>query len=449
MQRKFVWLMMVLVLGLVAAVSAPAGGEAAVPAGLSAADWAQIKSQLPPPALVTELELAKLTASDPAADEWFGYSVSVSGDTAVVGAYGKDDDHGAAYIFVYSGESWSQQAKLTASDRMPTDWFGYAVAISGDTAVIGAIGDDDNGTESGAAYVFGRSGGSWTELAKLTASDPAPNDRFGHAVAVSGHTAIIGVPKDADSGAESGSAYIFVGDGASWAEQAKLTANDAAEGDLFGLAVSISGETAVVGAYGDDDDGVDSGSAYVFVRSGTNWSQQAKLTASDAIVQQTFGTSVAVSGDTAVIGAPLDDAGGIFSGAAYVFVRSGTSWSEQAKLTASGASPSAWFGRAVAISGDKIIVGAILEDTDSPHSSGAAYLFGRSGATWSQQAKLTASDAAALDQLGTAVAISGNTAIAGAPYAGEGGSASGSVYVFGSPNPPISSYTVYLPLVVR
>ncbi len=449
MQRKLVWLMMVLVLGLVAAVSAPAGGEAAVPAGLSAADWAQIKSQLPPPALVTELELAKLTASDPAADEWFGYSVSVSGDTAVVGAYGKDDDHGAAYIFVYSGESWSQQAKLTASDRMPTDWFGYAVAISGDTAVIGAIGDDDNGTESGAAYVFGRSGGSWTELAKLTASDPAPNDRFGHAVAVSGHTAIIGVPKDADSGAESGSAYIFVGDGANWTEQAKLTANDAAEGDLFGLAVSISGETAVVGAYGDDDDGVDSGSAYVFVRSGTNWSQQAKLTASDAIVQQTFGTSVAVSGDTAVIGAPLDDAGGIFSGAAYVFVRSGTSWSEQAKLTASGASPSAWFGRAVAISGDKIIVGAILEDTDSPHSSGAAYLFGRSGATWSQQAKLTASDAAALDQLGTAVAISGNTAIAGAPYAGEGGSASGSVYVFGSPNPPISSYTVYLPLVVR
>ncbi|MBK8430763.1 MAG: FG-GAP repeat protein [Chloroflexi bacterium] len=449
MQRKLVWLMMVLVLGLVAAVSAPAGGEAAVPAGLSAADWAQIKSQLPPPALVTELELAKLTASDPAADEWFSYSVSVSGDTAVVGAYGKDDDHGAAYIFVYSGESWSQQAKLTASDRMPTDWFGYAVAISGDTAVIGAIGDDDDGTESGAAYVFGRSGGSWTELAKLTASDPAPNDRFGHAVAVNGHTAIIGVPKDADNGAESGSAYIFVGDGANWTEQAKLTANDAAEGDLFGLAVSISGETAVVGAYGDDDDGVDSGSAYVFVRSGTNWSQQAKLTASDAIVQQTFGTSVAVSGDTAVIGAPLDDAGGIFSGAAYVFVRSGTSWSEQAKLTASGASPSAWFGRAVAISGDKIIVGAILEDTDSPHSSGAAYLFGRSGATWSQQAKLTASDAAALDQLGTAVAISGNTAIAGAPYAGEGGSASGSVYVFASPNPPISSYTVYLPLVVR
>ena len=449
MQRKLVWLMMVLVLGLVAAVSAPAGGEAAVPAGLSAADWAQIKSQLPPPALATELELAKLTASDPAADEWFGYSVSVSGDTAVVGAYGKDDDHGAAYIFVYSGESWSQQAKLTASDRMPTDWFGYAVAISGDTAVIGAIGDDDDGTESGAAYVFERSGGSWTELAKLTASDPAPNDRFGHAVAVSGHTAIIGVPKDADSGAESGSAYIFVGDGASWTEQAKLTANDAAEGDLFGLAVSISGETAVVGAYGDDDDGVDSGSAYVFVRSGTNWSQQAKLTASDAIVQQTFGTSVAVSGDTAVIGAPLDDAGGIFSGAAYVFVRSGTSWSEQAKLTASDANPSAWFGRAVAISGDKIIVGAILEDTDSPHSSGAAYLFGRSGAMWSQQAKLTASDAAALDQLGTAVAISGNTAIAGAPYADDGGSNSGSVYVFASPNPPSPSYTVYLPLVVR
>jgi hypothetical protein len=214
--------------------------------------------------------------------------------------------------------------KLLAGDGAVNDWFGGRVAVDGDTAVIGAYGDDDKGAESGSAYVFVRSAdGTWSQQAKLTADDGVDDDRFGCSVAVSGDTAVIGAMFDDDKGAESGSAYVFVrsADG-TWSQQVKLTADDGAADDWFGIRVAVDGGTVVVGAYGDNDKGDSSGSAYVFVRAANGtWSQQAKLIAADGAASDYFGYRVAVSGDTAVIGAMYDDDKGDGSGSAYVFVR--------------------------------------------------------------------------------------------------------------------------------
>lgn len=264
----------------------------------------------------------KLLAADGAAEDSFGCSVSISGDYAVVGA-DKDDDNGSAsgsaYIFKRSGTTWSQQAKLTASDGAAGDEFGYFVSISGDYAVVGAYGDDDNGSASGSAYVFYRSGTTWTQQAKLTASDGAADDEFGRSVSISGYYAVVAAAYD-DS--FKGSAYIFYrnqGGTDNWGQQAKLKASDGGWADMFGSSVSISGDYAVVGAYQDDDNGSHSGSTYVFYRSGTTWSQRAKLKASDGAASDQFGRSVSISGNYVVIGAPYDNDDGTDSGSAYVY----------------------------------------------------------------------------------------------------------------------------------
>ncbi len=256
-------------------------------------------------------EVAKLIASDAAAFDSFGTSVAVSGDTAVVGVWlddhvGGNTDEGSAYVFVRSGGVWAQQAKLIASDAAANDRFGLSVAVSGDTVVVGAHFDDHAvGIDHGSAYVFVRSGGVWTQQQKLIASDAAADDQFGYSVAVSGDTAVVGAWADNHLGGnDAGSAYVFVRSGVVWIEQAKLIASDAELFENFGNSVAVSGDTAVVGARNDNyPGGVQAGSAYVFVRSGGGWTQQVKLTPSDAAVSDEFGISVAVSGDTAVVGA--------------------------------------------------------------------------------------------------------------------------------------------------
>jgi len=390
----------------------------------------------------TLAQQAKLTASDPAESAAFGGSVAISGDTAVVGApdEAKTPGPGSAYVFVRSGTSWSQQQKLTASDGAAGDSFGDTVGISADTVVVGAVGDDTAaGFVAGSAYVFVRSGTSWSEQAKLTASDAAAFDRFGSAVGISADTVVVGAESDDTApGSDTGSAYVFVRSGTSWSEQQKLTAGDAAAGDNFGFAVGISADSVVVGAPFDDTAaGANAGSAYVFVRSGTSWSQQAQLTAGDAATLDQFGAAVGISADSVVVGARFDDtAAGSDAGSAYVFVRSGTSWSEQQKLTAGDAAAGDQFGQAVAISGDTVVVGASRDDTAAGSDAGSAYVFARSGTSWSQQQKLTASDAAASDFFGFAVGISADTVVVGAPNDDDGGNDAGSAYVFA----PVAGY---------
>jgi len=262
------------------------------------------------------LEIAKLVSIDGAKFDQFGWSVSIDGEYAVIGANGDDSFRGAAYVFKRSGTSWAQEAKLYALYREPDDNFGMSVSIDGEYAVIGAYGDD---SFRGAAYVFKRSGTTWTQEAKLYASDREPDDSFGVSVSIHGEYAVIGAYGD-DS--FRGSTYVFKRSGATWSQEAKLTASDAAIMDYFGFTVSIDGEYAVIGAYGDDSS---RGSTYVFKRSGTSWAQEAKLTASDGIIDDYFGYSVSIDGEFAVIGAFGDDDLGISSGSAYVFKRSWTS----------------------------------------------------------------------------------------------------------------------------
>jgi hypothetical protein len=311
----------------------------------------------------------KITTSDGAANDYFGASVAISGDYAVVGALGNGGT-GSAYIFKRNGTAWTEQAKITASDGATYDQFGYSVAISGDYAVVGARQDDDTGS----AYIFKRDGTAWTEQAKITASDGAAYDYFGYTVAISGDYAVVGACQDDDAGSYSGSAYIFKRNGTAWTEQAKITASDGAEDDFFGESVAISGDYAVVGAFWDDDAGWGSGSAYIFKRDGTAWTEQAKITASDGAIADYFGYSVAISGDYAVVGAYQDGDTGPYSGSAYIFKRDGTAWTEQAKITASDGAAGDYFGWSVAISGDCAVVGANCDD-DAGSDSGSAYIY--------------------------------------------------------------------------
>jgi predicted amidohydrolase len=289
-------------------------------------------------------------------------------------------DAGSAFVFVRSGGVWTQQAHLFASDAEEFDYFGSSVAISGDTAVVVAPNDDTpGGTDAGSAYVFVRSGSIWKEQAHLFASDGAAFDVFGNVyVAISGDTVVVGANSDdTPAGTDAGSAYIFVRSGGVWTEQAHLFASDGAADDLFGQCVAISGDTAVVGAIWDDTPaGTDAGSAFVFVRRGGVWTEQAHLFAYDGAAGDSFGRSVAISGDTAVVGASNDDtAGGTDAGSAYVFVRSGGVWTQRGHLFAYDGAADDLFGFAVAISGDTVVVGAWLDDSPGGTDAGSAYIF--------------------------------------------------------------------------
>ena len=321
-------------------------------------------------------EQAKLVASDGGAADRFGQAVTISGDTVVVGAFWHDEgvnlDQGAAYVFTRSGGIWTQQAKLTASDGSSEDQFGFSVAVSGDTAVIGAPSDDQ-----GSAYVFTRSGGTWTEQTKLSGSDAALEDSFGERVALFGNTAVVGAAGDDIDGKDGqGSAYVFTREAQTWTEQAKLTASDGEAGDQFGFWVSVSGDTAVVGAFMDDvGANLDQGSAYVFTRDGQTWTEEAKLTASDGAATDAFARSVAVSGDEVVAGAQSDDVEGkAGQGSAYVFTRSNGAWSEQERLVAQDGAAGDTFGVSVGLSGDTAIVGSGFAQVGANPAQGAAYV---------------------------------------------------------------------------
>ena len=430
---------------------------------------------------------SKIVSSDRDDIDFFGYSVSIDGDTAVVGAYQEDDDvdgniphvdAGSAYVFTRTNNVWSQQAKLVASDRDAGDYFGISVSIDGDTVVIGAYSEshDANGGsfefESGSAYVFTRTGSTWSQQAKLVASDRASRDEFGRSVSIDGDTVVVGAyneDHDVDGGSRknnAGSAYVFIRTNNVWSQQAKLVASDRDVDDHFGTSVSVDGDTVVVGARLEDHDigggspKPGAGSAYVFTRTGSTWSQQAKLVAFDRDAGDDFGRSVSVDGDTVVVGAFSEDhdadGGGVQrpdAGSAYVFARIGDIWSRQAKLVASDRASQDDFGYSVSIDGDAIVVGAYREDHDAKGGSpkinpGSAFVFTRAAGIWSQQAKLVASDRDDNDLFGLSVSIGDGTAVVGAyneDHDVVGGSPkpdAGSVYTFAVPVSGVCDNTV-------
>ena len=254
------------------------------------------------------------------------------------------------------------------------------MAIDGDTAIVGAYGDDDNGSASGSAYVFTRSGSTWTQQQKITASDGVSNDYFGWSVAIDGDTAVVG-SRDDDS--DSGAAYVFTRTGSTWTQQQKLTNDIRSGNDEFGVSVAIDGDTIIVGCHLDDDQGSSSGSARVFTRSGGVWTAQQKLLGSLSSFGERFGTSVAIEGDTVVIGAFLETAlaGFVSAGAVYVFTRSGSTWIQQERIESDDLSTSDYLGYSVGISGETVIAGAYLDDIGIPDRTGSAYIFTRPGGT--------------------------------------------------------------------
>src|SRR6266511_3701842 len=325
----------------------------------------------------------KLEAPDARSGDAFGWSVAISGDTVVVGAPFDADragsQQGSAYVFVRNGAVWSLQQKLLASDARSGFSFGDSVAISDDTIVVGAV--LTNGPTinfQGSAYVFVRNGGVWSQQQELFASDAEVNDRFGDSVAISGDTLVVGASKDdGAAGGDQGSAYVFVRSGGVWTQQQKLISSDAAAGDHFGCSVAISGETVVVGARNHAGAaGLQQGSAYVFARSEGVWSEQQELLASDGGAFDLFGgNSLAISGETVVVGAELGGAAANRQGSAYVFARSGTVWTQQQKLLASDGEPFDNFGWSVGISGGTVVVGAMFDDGAGGGNQGSAYVF--------------------------------------------------------------------------
>jgi len=361
----------------------------------------------------------ELIANDIDFDNFFGLSVAISGHVAVIGAPGEGaSDRGSAYVFRKVDGVWQQIAKLTAADAAANDFFGRSVSLSGNTAIVGAQ-DDDGGSNSGSAYAFREVGGVWQQIAKLTAADAAADDQFGTSVALAGDTAIIGASLDDDAGSDSGSAYVFREIGGVWQQIGKLTADDATSTEQFGVSVAVSEGTAIVGASGDDDAGSASGSAYVFREVGGVWQQIAKLTAADAAAGDLFGISVSLTGETAVVGAYFDDDAGPNSGSAYVFREVGGVWQQIAKLTAADGAAGDEFGVSVSVSGNTALVGAILDD-DGGLDSGSAYVFRESAGFWQQSSKFTATDAVAGDLFGFAVAIGNGAALVAAPYHNHG-----------------------------
>ncbi len=413
--------------------------------------------------------------------------VAIDGDRVVVGATGEASNgsgptdnsaaaSGAAYVFVRNGTTWTQEAYLKASYPEFSDLFGVTVAIDGDTVAVGATSEDGDGSSpsnnsasgAGAVYVFVRSGGTWTQQAYLKSTNIEANDNFGNGLDLDGDTLIVGAMGEDGDGSSpanngtnnSGAAYIFTRSGSTWTQQAYLKAATIDNFDSFGNSVSISGDTAVVGVASDDglaNSLAEAGTVYVFTRSGSTWTQQARLYASNAEANDNFGKSVDIDGDLMVVGANGEDSNGsgpsdnsaISSGAAYVFARSGGTWTEEAYLKGPAPDANDGFGAQVSISGETIVVGALSEDSDGSaptnnglSGSGAAFVFSRSSGSWTQTGYLKASNRNADDYFGGSVGISGSSVVVGAT--GEQGDGTngpsdnsknfaGAVYVFTLP----------------
>lgn len=446
--------------------------------------------------------LAELLPGVPGRNDYFGFIVDISGDRAVVGAWHEDggvpgvngdetDDgaplSGAAYVFARSGGTWVQEAYLKPDVLDAGDQFGVSVAIDGDTVVVGARreasavpGDphDDSALFCGAAYVFVRESGAWSQQAYLKASNADAGDRFGWAVEVEGDTVVVGaidessaatgVDGDAsdNSAFRAGAAYVFERSGTTWTQQAYLKASNAGVDDRFGVVCKLSGDTLVIGASseGSGATGVDgdqsddsvwrAGAAYVFVRDGASWTQQAYLKASTVEHYDYFGKHIALDGDRCVIGAQYEDSsatgvdgdeadnGAVDSGAAYVFERVGTTWSQTAFLKASNTQAGDSFGRSVALSGDRVVIGALGEASsshgvgadqadDDATSAGAAYVFDHGATGWVQRAYIKTPAPRRGDQFTRAMALDGTRLIVGAHFEDRAGLPdSGAAYVY-------------------
>ncbi len=391
----------------------------------------------------------KIVAPDGAAGDRFGHTLAIDGDIMAVGAYRDDDmcpgggscNTGSVHIYRKSNGQWTHETELHPDDLAAGDQFGRAVALSGNTLLVGSPLDDDAGSASGSAYVFTFTGGQWTQQAKLTAADAAGGDSFGDAVAIADDIAIIGALLDDHSaGNNAGSAYIFQRFKTTWTQTRKLMAQDAASADNFGNAVALNGDTIVIGAENDDDPvvGRNTGSAYMFTLINGMWMQTEKVTAGNIERDARFGWSVCVLGETAAISALEEDN----RGAAYIFMRGNNNlWSMQQRLVSDDLTTFDDFGHSLALGETTLIIGAASDDDacggTTTCDSGSAYVFEMKAGSWTQVDKLTAADSSSDDEFGYDVAMSGNTVIIGARLNEQMGEDAGAVYEFATDCPVV------------
>jgi len=368
------------------------------------------------PLLVPEptTEQAKLGPSDGVVGNLFGRAVAISDNTALIGAYNDSnvlgDYAGSAYVFERNGETWTQQTKILPSN-LNGNSFGYAVALEGNGALIGG---------GGGPYFFERSGTTWTEKQRFVTPDFAGG--FGNALAIAGDRAIVGAYSDGNQGEEAGAAYVYARINGVWTLEQQLLASDGAPFRNFGRAVALTSDTALVGAMSMADTPQTAGSAYVFVRQGQTWTQQAKLSVDDVEPSDMFGEHVALSGNTALISAGYDDDDRKDMGAAYVFVRNGEAWTLEQKITPSDTwGGNFYFGRSIALEGDTALLSA---------NDGWVHRFQRSGGKWTEGKPLDQSKAnyesPSTNLFGDSISLSNNTALVGAPTP----QGIGSAYVF-------------------
>jgi hypothetical protein len=382
----------------------------------------------------------KLLPNDGGGYDSFGASVGISGTTAVVGAVFDDDmgpDSGSAYVFVDDAGVWTQQAKLVAKDGKPGDYFGISVAVAGDRLIVGAAEAAANGVKTGAAYIYERANKVWTLKAKLAPSTGAAGDQFGYAVALEGNVAIVGAPQSDAIGSDGGAAYVFKYNGTTWQETAKLLPSAGGPFGYFGGAVALYGTTALVGAW-DDGSGLDAGAIFAYGENNGVWVQQAHLTASDGQTGDTFGFAVAIYGNKAFIGAPYHDSECVDSGAVYVFGRYSGQWCEEAIILPTDKNAAQAFGSSVAVFGDMAALGSFWDD-DNGDYSGSAYAYQLVDDVWTEKFKYLPNDGLPGQLFGVATSMDGDRVVVGAYGDDDNGIDSGSAYTFSvleDPNNP-------------
>jgi hypothetical protein len=394
--------------------------------------------------------LLKLAPASAADSDNFGYGLALDGNFALIGAPGVDGegtDRGAAYLFLKTqggADAWGQVKELVAGDAGNADYFGVSVDISGDYAVVGAVGENGTGTNQGAAYVFYRNQGgadNWGQVMKLTAADRADSDSFGYAVAIDGDTIVVGANLEDGAGTDRGAAYVFLKDegGAdNWGQVIKLVSGDPVDVGEFGTAVAIDGDLVLVGAPGENGAGTTRGTAYLFSRDQGGagaWGQVKKIAPSVPTDGSWFGNSVAVEGSLAVIGEPWNDGAGTNRGAVYLFGKDqggADNWGQLRKIEASDAADGAFFGFSVCLNGSNLLVGAV-QAPGGGTQRGQAYLYSKDeGGTdaWGEAQRLRANDAQNQDYFGYASAILGSYILVGAVGEDGAGSGRGAAYLF-------------------
>ena len=378
-------------------------------------------------------ELQKLQASTPATSAYFGTSVAMDGNYAVVGARGESSNAGAAYIYKRGVDgNFTLLQKIVASDNAASTNFGSRVAIEGEYVVVGKYGDDAGGTDTGSIYIFKNDGSdNFTQTQKIQAADHQASDYFGISLDISGGYIVVGAHAEDQKGTDAGAAYIFKNSNGTFVQTQKLTASNAGASDNFGGTVAIDGNYVIVAAQGEDTGVTDAGMVYVFKNEGGSFVEKTQLQASNRSGGDYFGNSIAIDGDYVVIGASGDDATTFNAGSVYIFKNDGSdNFTQIQKLEVRNGQTNAYFGNTLTISGKDLVIGGYRSDSNG-YGSGAVYLFENNGSdVFVQTGKMRASDAQADDYFGQAIALYDGTLLVGADYEDSGATSAGALYVF-------------------